>query len=179
MYVAGDMASVPYWRGTPGTRIRVEHWNMAVQQGRIAARNMLNPNQPAPLRAVPFFWTSQFRSLRCAGHCDLDTVEETIVHGKPDKFVAYLVAHGRVRRTDLPMAWASSWPRSHHCVCGCVCRCSQVYAVATLNSDPAAVAALELLRLGRFPRPDQLRDAGSFDLPKYVAGVAHKLGKRA
>ena len=61
--------------------------------------------------------------------------------------------------------------------CGAVLA-HQVRAVATLNCDPAAAAALELIRLGRMPQADDLRDAGSFDLPKYLAGVAERLAAR-
>lgn len=50
--------------------------------------------------------------------------------------------------------------------------------MATLNCDPAATAALELIRLGRMPQADDLRDAGSFDLPKYLRGVAERLAAR-
>ena len=81
---------------------------MAVQHGRIAAYNMLRPTAPKPVRTVPFFWTTQFKSLRYAGFCAPGAIEETILHGTAEKFVAYLVAGGQVRAVrhgHNAMAW--------------------------------------------------------------------------
>lgn len=92
---------------------------MAVQHGRIAAHNMLNPSAPKPVRTVPFFWTTQFRSLRYAGYCPPDAIEETILHGTPDKFVAYLVCDGQVRVVEGMVLLAAPHPPTR-----LVCRCA-------------------------------------------------------
>src|SRR5262249_41554862 len=49
VYAAGDIARYP----VSGTTWRIEHWVVAQQQGRTAARNMLGAREPFP--AVPVF----------------------------------------------------------------------------------------------------------------------------
>ncbi len=61
LYAAGDIASCPLMADGPG--IRVEHWRVAQQQGRIAARNMLGRGERHD--AVPVFWTIQY-TICCA-----------------------------------------------------------------------------------------------------------------
>ncbi len=93
LYAAGDIASFPH-RGD-GAPIRVEHWRVAEQQGRVAALNMLG----GAIRydAVPVFWTIQYmKRLDYVGHAaEWDSV---VLHGdlgKPE-FLAYYVQDGRV-----------------------------------------------------------------------------------
>eukprot|EP00161_Ancyromonas_sigmoides_P023159 TRINITY_DN71_c1_g1_i2.p2 TRINITY_DN71_c1_g1~~TRINITY_DN71_c1_g1_i2.p2 ORF type:complete len:550 (-),score=231.04 TRINITY_DN71_c1_g1_i2:41-1690(-) len=94
VFAAGDVARFPY-AGADGSLIRIEHWDVAQQQGRVAARNMLGGN--AAYETVPFFWTAQFgKSLRYAGNCMAPT--DIIIKGSLDdlEFVAYYVCGGRV-----------------------------------------------------------------------------------
>jgi NADPH-dependent 2,4-dienoyl-CoA reductase/sulfur reductase-like enzyme len=74
VYAAGDIAEMPF----KGERIRVEHWGMAEQQGRVAAFHMAgSSDHRATLDAVPFFWTKQYGvSVRYVGYCS-----------KPDKIL--------------------------------------------------------------------------------------------
>ncbi|MFP4010003.1 MAG: FAD-dependent oxidoreductase [Spirulinaceae cyanobacterium] len=93
VFVAGDIAQFPYWQ--TGEPIRIEHWRLAAQQGRIAARNMLN--QAIPFRSVPFFWTGQFDvKLRYVGHAE--KWDEIIFDGDLDsgEFIAYYRQGDRV-----------------------------------------------------------------------------------
>lgn len=63
VFAAGDVARFPY---NEDGLIRVEHWQVAQQQGRVAAENMLGLQRP--YSDVPFFWTVLFgMSLRYAG----------------------------------------------------------------------------------------------------------------
>lgn len=55
IHAAGDIARFPDWRSN--APIRIEHWRLAQQLGRAAARGMLG--QDVAYRGVPFFWTSQ------------------------------------------------------------------------------------------------------------------------
>ena len=93
LYAAGDIAHFPH-RGD-GAPIRVEHWRVAQQQGRLAALNMLGHG----LRydAVPVFWTIQYlKRLDYAGHAV--NWDDLIIHGdlgKPE-FLAYYVKDGHV-----------------------------------------------------------------------------------
>jgi apoptosis-inducing factor 3 len=93
LYAAGDIAHFPH-RGD-GAPIRVEHWRVAEQHGRIAALNMLGHG----LRydAVPVFWTIQYlKRLDYVGHAA--DWEQVIVHGDLGKrqFIAYYVKDGHV-----------------------------------------------------------------------------------
>jgi NADPH-dependent 2,4-dienoyl-CoA reductase/sulfur reductase-like enzyme/nitrite reductase/ring-hydroxylating ferredoxin subunit len=93
LYAAGDIARFPH-RGD-GEPIRVEHWRVAEQHGRVAALNMLG--RDARYDAVPFFWTIQYmKRLDYVGHAA--AWDSTVLHGdlgKPE-FLVYYVKDGRV-----------------------------------------------------------------------------------
>ncbi|MEL6770231.1 MAG: FAD-dependent oxidoreductase [Bacteroidota bacterium] len=93
LYAAGDIASYPEAR--LGERVRIEHWRLAQQHGRIAARNMAG--QAIPFEAVPYFWSGQLGiNLRYLGHAK--SWDEVIIDGSLDdrQFVAYYAKDGRV-----------------------------------------------------------------------------------
>lgn len=54
VWAAGDIATFP----TPAGTMRIEHYRVAEQQGRVAAKNMLGERDIWD--RVPFFWTAQF-----------------------------------------------------------------------------------------------------------------------
>ena len=91
IYAAGDVARFPL----NGGAARIEHWRVAQQQARIAARNIVG--QPARYEGVPFFWTyhfgKRFEYLGHATHWD-----EVVVEGSLDdqNFVALLGDKGLV-----------------------------------------------------------------------------------
>jgi NADPH-dependent 2,4-dienoyl-CoA reductase/sulfur reductase-like enzyme len=89
VHVAGDAARVP----TPFGTARIEHWRVAQQHGRRAARAMLGHAPDAT--DIPFFWTALGRQYRYVGHSeDWDRVE---IDGDPSgPFVARYVRGGRV-----------------------------------------------------------------------------------
>lgn len=60
IYAAGDVANFPYW--LTGDRLRVEHWNNAIDMGRIAAKNMYGSARE-PFAGVPFFSSFQVRFI--------------------------------------------------------------------------------------------------------------------
>ena len=65
VFAAGDIAYFPH--PLTGERQRFEHWRTAMQQGRIAAKNMLG--KAVAFDGVPFFWTRQFDAgLLYVGH---------------------------------------------------------------------------------------------------------------
>ncbi|HEY1413300.1 MAG TPA: FAD-dependent oxidoreductase, partial [Rhodopila sp.] len=93
LYAAGDIARFPL-QGD-GTPVRVEHWRVAEQHGRIAALNMAG--QTVRYDAVPVFWTIQYmKCLHYIGHAT--EWDDIIVHGDLEKpeFLAYYVKNGRV-----------------------------------------------------------------------------------
>eukprot|EP00923_Selenidium_pygospionis_P040497 GHVN01069909.1.p1 GENE.GHVN01069909.1~~GHVN01069909.1.p1 ORF type:complete len:624 (-),score=64.56 GHVN01069909.1:3067-4938(-) len=94
VYGAGDVVTFPYVK--TGKPAGVMHWNVAMQHGRVAARNMLG--QHSVYNNVPFFWTMFFgKSLRYTGNgVDFDDV---VVEGDLDKleFVAFYGKEGQVQ----------------------------------------------------------------------------------
>jgi apoptosis-inducing factor 3 len=94
LYAAGDIAAFPY--GSEGARIRVEHWRVAMQQGRIAALNMLG--REAVFDAIPYFWTIHFKKrLDYVGHAE--NWDEVAIDGdlKKPEFTAFYVKGGSVQ----------------------------------------------------------------------------------
>lgn len=93
LWAAGDLASFPDPRA--GGRVRIEHWRMAQQQGRAAARNMAG--RDTEFDGVPFFWTRQLdAALLYVGHAS--SWDEVIFKGDLDAhdFLAFYVEGGRV-----------------------------------------------------------------------------------
>jgi NADPH-dependent 2,4-dienoyl-CoA reductase/sulfur reductase-like enzyme/nitrite reductase/ring-hydroxylating ferredoxin subunit len=93
LYAAGDIACYPDWR--TGEAIRIEHWRVAAQHGRIAAHNMVG--KAVKFRGIPFFWTTQFNiRLRYVGHAQ--QWDEIIFDGEPQegKFLAFYVKDQQV-----------------------------------------------------------------------------------
>jgi 3-phenylpropionate/trans-cinnamate dioxygenase ferredoxin reductase component len=56
IWAAGDVANVYY--PLYGTQIRLEHWSAALNQGPVAAKNMLG--QAVDYRKVPYFYSDQY-----------------------------------------------------------------------------------------------------------------------
>jgi apoptosis-inducing factor 3 len=93
LYAAGDIAR--FTSSLTGERQRIEHWRTALQQGRIAARNMAG--RVVSYDSVPFFWTRQFDAgLSYVGHAT--NWDEIIFHGDVStrNFLAFYVKGNRV-----------------------------------------------------------------------------------
>ncbi|MGB6298221.1 MAG: FAD-dependent oxidoreductase [Rivularia sp. (in: cyanobacteria)] len=93
IFVAGDIARFPY--AATGKPTRIEHWRLAQQHGRIAARNMIG--EKIKFASVPFFWSGQFDvKLRYAGHAE--NWDDIIIQGNLDEqeFLAFYVKDDRV-----------------------------------------------------------------------------------
>lgn len=93
LYAAGDVALFPLPGGAEPTRI--EHWRVAQQHARIAARNMLGGTER--YAGVPYFWTYHYgKRFDYLGHAvDWDDV---VVDGDTGTqvFVALLAKDGKV-----------------------------------------------------------------------------------
>jgi 3-phenylpropionate/trans-cinnamate dioxygenase ferredoxin reductase subunit len=95
IYAAGDIAeyeSVVHG----GQRMRIEHWDVAFNQGKTVALNMLDKDQPHD--TVPYFFSdlADWASLEYVGPAA--EWEHEIVRGSLDegKFTVFYVHHGRV-----------------------------------------------------------------------------------
>jgi NADPH-dependent 2,4-dienoyl-CoA reductase/sulfur reductase-like enzyme/nitrite reductase/ring-hydroxylating ferredoxin subunit len=76
IYAAGDIVTFP--SPLDGRPVRIEHWRLASQHGRVAASNMAGSK--ASFDEVPFFWTRQFGiSFKYVGHAE--DWDDTIVIG--------------------------------------------------------------------------------------------------
>src|SRR5215212_9365609 len=86
IYAAGDVAN--HYHPVFERRIRVEHWQNALEQGPAAARSMLGKAEP--YEEVPWFWSDQYDfNLQYAGfHTEWD---ELVVRGNTEErnFIAF------------------------------------------------------------------------------------------
>jgi 3-phenylpropionate/trans-cinnamate dioxygenase ferredoxin reductase subunit len=94
IYAAGDVCS--YESVVHGRRLRVEHWDVAMQQGQHAARSMMGDAKP--YEAVPYFFSdlADWASLEYVGPAyDWD---EVVWRGDRDagEFAAFYLKDGRV-----------------------------------------------------------------------------------
>jgi 3-phenylpropionate/trans-cinnamate dioxygenase ferredoxin reductase subunit len=109
IYAAGDIAE--YDSVVHGRRIRIEHWDVALNHGKTAAFNMLGKHQPHDV--VPYFWSdlADWTSMEYVGPAS--EWDEIWWRGSADegKFTAWYVKDGRVaaaltvgRSDDLAVA---------------------------------------------------------------------------
>jgi 3-phenylpropionate/trans-cinnamate dioxygenase ferredoxin reductase component len=94
IYAAGDVCS--YQSVVHGRRLRVEHWDVAMQQGQHAARSMMGDAKP--YEAVPYFFSdlADWASLEYVGPAyDWD---EEIWRGDRDdgEFIVFYLKDGKV-----------------------------------------------------------------------------------
>jgi apoptosis-inducing factor 3 len=127
LYAAGDVVRYPDWRD--GTPIRIEHWRLAEQHGRVAAHNMAG--HPVEFAGVPFFWSEQFDLfLQYVGYAA--SWDELIVHGDlaGRDFLAYYV------KSDRVMAAAGLQRDRQLAALAELLRLNQAPAPAELRRDP-------------------------------------------
>jgi NADPH-dependent 2,4-dienoyl-CoA reductase/sulfur reductase-like enzyme/nitrite reductase/ring-hydroxylating ferredoxin subunit len=91
-FAAGDIARYP----SQDEKLRIEHWKVAAQQGRVAGRNMAGAATAYGM--MPFFWTNQQGvNFRYVGHAtDYDQV---LLDGEPGKgpFLAFYLKGGQLQ----------------------------------------------------------------------------------
>ena len=94
IYAAGDVAAA--WHPVLETRIRLEHWSSALNQGPAAARNMLG--QETPYERIPYFFSDQYEiGMEYSGLArDWDKI---VLRGDPAgrEFVAFWLKDGLVQ----------------------------------------------------------------------------------
>jgi 3-phenylpropionate/trans-cinnamate dioxygenase ferredoxin reductase subunit len=94
VYAAGDVCS--YQSRVHGRRLRVEHWDVAMQQGMHAARSMLG--EAKPYEVVPYFFSdlADWASLEYVGPAT--EWDEVVWRGDRDagEFAAFYLKDGKV-----------------------------------------------------------------------------------
>lgn len=102
VFAAGDVANVFHPRY--GTRIRLEHWSAALNQGPVAARNMLG--RATPYEKLPYFYSDQYdfgmEYRGFAPHFD-----QVVFRGDTSKytFIAFWLNEGRVLAVMNANVW--------------------------------------------------------------------------
>ncbi|MGH9281708.1 MAG: NAD(P)/FAD-dependent oxidoreductase [Acidimicrobiales bacterium] len=93
IFAAGDVAAA--WHPFYQTRIRVEHWANALNQGPAAARNMLGLD--TPYERLPYFFSDQYDlGMEYTGYAP--TWDEVVFRGDPAtrEFIAFWLSEGRI-----------------------------------------------------------------------------------
>ncbi|MFC7359832.1 NAD(P)/FAD-dependent oxidoreductase [Nocardioides astragali] len=94
VYAAGDVANHDH---PLIGRIRVEHWDSAIHQGRHAARAMLGSD--APYMRQPYFFTDQYDlGMEYVGHVGPDGYDEVVIRGDLASRVitAFWIRHNQI-----------------------------------------------------------------------------------
>lgn len=89
---AGDVVR---WDHPRYGEVRIEHWSNAMEQGALAARNLLaGPAEAVPSDAVPFFWSDQYgHVVQLAGRPD-EPDEVEVLHRGTDRSLVALYRQG-------------------------------------------------------------------------------------
>lgn len=128
VYAIGDIATYPYHGpGGQGKHTRIEHWNVAQNQGRSVAKHIIKPSAK-PEFFTPVFWSALTGQLRYCGNT-VNGWDDLVLQGNPaeSKFVAYY------------------------------CKGETVVAVASMGRDPAMTKSAELMREGAMPSKSELQ----------------------
>lgn len=95
VYAAGDVANAYHPR--LGRRLRVEHWDNAIEQGLAVARNMLGAEEAYD--RLPYFYTDQYDlGMEYVGNVGPDGYDQVVLRGDVAGrvFTAFWVKDGRV-----------------------------------------------------------------------------------
>jgi 3-phenylpropionate/trans-cinnamate dioxygenase ferredoxin reductase subunit len=102
IYAAGDVANA--WHPFHETWIRLEHWSAALNQGPVAAKNMLGIT--TPYDKVPYFFSDQYElGMEYRGWAP--TYEQVVFRGDPasGEFIAFWLGDGIVRAAMNANVW--------------------------------------------------------------------------
>ena len=107
VYAAGDVANHDH--PVLGRRIRVEHWDTAIEQGKAAARNMLGLD--VPYDRFPYFFSDQYDlGMEYVGSVGPDGYDDVLVSPgqEPGAFTAYWLREGIVQAAMQVNSWDES-----------------------------------------------------------------------
>jgi 3-phenylpropionate/trans-cinnamate dioxygenase ferredoxin reductase component len=102
IYAAGDVANVLY--PSYGSHVRLEHWSAALNQGPVAAKNMLG--NATPYDKVPYFFSDQY-DLGMEYRGWAPKFDQVVLRGDSSRreFVAFWLLDGRVRAAMNANVW--------------------------------------------------------------------------
>jgi len=94
VWAAGDVAN--HQHPVLGRRIRVEHWDTAIEQGKAAARNLLGAGEE--YQRLPYFFTDQYDlGMEYVGSVGPEGFDEVVLRGDPGgTFAAFWMRGGRI-----------------------------------------------------------------------------------
>ncbi|WP_326545548.1 FAD-dependent oxidoreductase [Mycolicibacterium sp. ND9-15] len=95
VFAAGDVANAYY--PTLDTHLRLEHWSAALNQGPVAAANMIG--KPVSYDRVPYFFSDQYDSgMEYTGYVDGGGYDTVVFRGDVagGEFIAFWMRDGRV-----------------------------------------------------------------------------------
>ena len=88
VYAAGDVAYFPN-ELFDGEMMRIEQWTNANEQGTLAAKNALNPDEAKPSAAVPYFWSDWYgHRIQFVGIPQADEIRVVSKELGEEKFLA-------------------------------------------------------------------------------------------
>ena len=102
VYAAGDVANA--WHPRYGTWVRLEHWSAALNQGPVAARNMLGLT--TPYEKVPYFFSDQYDlGMEYRGRAQAG--DRVVFRGDPagGEFIAFWLHDGVVAAAMNANVW--------------------------------------------------------------------------
>jgi 3-phenylpropionate/trans-cinnamate dioxygenase ferredoxin reductase subunit len=98
VWAVGDIAH--HQHPVLGRRVRVEHWDTAIQQAKVAARNLAGAEER--YEKLPYFFTDQYAlGMEYVGHVGPAGYDRVVVRGEPNDedggvFSAFWLKDGRV-----------------------------------------------------------------------------------
>jgi 3-phenylpropionate/trans-cinnamate dioxygenase ferredoxin reductase subunit len=107
VFAAGDVANAFHPRY--GTRVRLEHWSAALNQGPVAAKNMLG--DPTAYDRLPYFFSDQYDlGMEYRGWAPI--WDQVVFRGDPAtrEFIAFWIRDGRVRAAMNANIWDAGEP---------------------------------------------------------------------
>lgn len=109
IFAAGDLANAYHPR--LGRHLRVEHWDNAIEQGVVAAQNMLG--KAVSYDRLPYFYSDQYDlGMEYLGSIGPEGYDRVVVRGKPAEgaFTAFWMRDGHVLAGMHANAWAAMEP---------------------------------------------------------------------
>ena len=95
VFAAGDVASA--WYPLLGRHLRLEHWSAALNQGPVAAANMMG--RAVAYDRVPYFYSDQYDlGMEYSGFVDAGKYDQIVFRGEVagGKYIAFWLGDGRV-----------------------------------------------------------------------------------